>query len=394
MRTIRLPVLSLKQPIGEFFSASISARDLVEISYSDVRRLADEERDFERYLGIQRPLTKKRVKEIREYIHSDDASFPTAVILAVEERCAEFEEGDRNTGFLTLRGSELGDTDEESSPWGKSAKVIDGQHRIAGFLDESTKEYSFHREFDINVSIFVGADVSEQANIFATVNLAQTKVNTSLVYDLTELAKTRSPQKTCHNVAVALDKEKSSPLYRRIKRLGTATPGRTKEPLTQAAFVESLVKFISTNPSKDRNELLSGKKLSKAGATDLKKCPFRNLFIEEKEVDITEIIYNYFRAIERKWPTAWKDKDRVGNLLPRSNAFKALMEYLREDLYPQLAGGIYGRIPTSDEFFRALAHVDATDSDFTKRNFAPGGGGQAQFLKLLRGKISIYDLLE
>jgi hypothetical protein len=39
------------------------------------------------------------------------------------------------------------------------------------------------------------------------------------VYDLTELAKTRSPHKTCHDVAVVLDNESSSPFYQRIKRL-------------------------------------------------------------------------------------------------------------------------------------------------------------------------------
>lgn len=394
MTKLKLPVLRVSQPIGDFYTASISARDLVEISYSDVRRLAEEERDFEKYLGIQRPLSKKRVKEIREYIHSDDASFPTAVILAVEERCAEFEEGERNTGFLILKDFQS-DGVEPSIPWERIAKVIDGQHRIAGFLDEKNDwQFDFDRPFDINVSIFVGADVSEQANIFATVNLAQTKVNTSLVYDLTELARTRSPHKTCHNIAVALDAEKSSPLYKRIKRLGIATPGRTKEPLTQAAFVEALVKFISVNPTKDRNDLLAKRRIPVATEAELSTCPFRNMFLEDKEVDITEIIYNYFSAIKKKWPVAWEEKERVGNLLPRSNAFKAFMEYLRKDLYPRLVDGEFGRIPSESEFFKALKHINAEDADFTKRNFAPGSGGQAVFYKVLTGSISVYDLLE
>src|SRR5690606_13459203 len=96
--------------------------------------------------------------------------------------------------------------------------------------------------FQINVSIFVGIDLPEQAKIFATVNLAQTKVNKSLVYDLEALARKRNPYKTCHHVAVALDSNEDSPLYQRIKRLGVATPGRAYEPLTQASFVEALVK--------------------------------------------------------------------------------------------------------------------------------------------------------
>lgn len=249
-------------------------------------------------------------------------------------------------------------------------------------------------EFDINVSLFIGADVSEQANIFATVNLAQTKVNKSLVYDLTELANTPSPYKTCHNVAVALDDEPSSPLYKRIKRLGTATPGRKKEPLTQASFVESLVKFISPDPVQDRNDLLANRKLKTVNELELSKFPFRNMFIEDKEVDIAEIIYNYFSAIEMKWPESWKAIDRVGNLLPRSNAFKAFMIYLREDLYPELARDDYGRIPTVREFVHHLKHIELKDEDFTIRNFAPGSGGQSTFLKMLRGEITLKDMLQ
>ncbi len=54
--------------------------------------------------------------------------------------------------------------------------------------------------------------MAQQANIFSTVNLSQTKVNRSLAYDLFALAASRSPQKTCHDIAVALDRGKNSPL--------------------------------------------------------------------------------------------------------------------------------------------------------------------------------------
>ena len=153
------------------------------------------------------------------------------------------------------------------------------------------------------MSIFIGADVFEQANIFATVILAQTKVNKSLVYDLTELADTPSPYRTCHNVAVALDREESSPLYHRIKRLGTATPGRKKEPLTQASFVEALVKFISIDPTQDRNLLLEGKRLKTASLNELVYCPFRNLFIKNHEVDIVEAFTTTLKRLKKSGPS-------------------------------------------------------------------------------------------
>lgn len=396
-KELSLSVLKVEQPIGTFYIASIKAKDLVAISYSDVRRLTEDQRDLEKYLGIQRPVSPKRIKDIKKYIQGSDATFPTSVILAVDERCAEFESKDEYVGKLTLKAFSSYDEKEEGSvPYGKIAKVIDGQHRIAAFMDDDHNlcfEYE-ESDFDINVSIFIGADVSEQANIFATVNLAQTKVNKSLVYDLTELANTSSPYKTCHNVAVALDEEPSSPLFKRIKRLGTATPGRTNEPLTQASFVESLVKFISPDPVQDRNDLLANRKLKSVSGSELVRFPFRNMFILDKEVDIAEILYNYFSAIESKWPESWSAIDKTGNLLPRSNAFKAFMIYLREDVYPKLVVDDFGRVPSTEEFIHSLEHIDMQDEDFTIRNFAPGSGGQSMFLKMLRGKITLVDMIK
>lgn len=393
-KKLELPVLKVRQPIGDFFIASMKAQDLVDISYVDVRRLVNDQRDFERYLGIQRCVSEKRVIDIKKYIQGSDATFPTSVILAIDEKCAEYKKLTENSGILILSEykPENGDNDKEIS-FNMIARVIDGQHRIAAFMDKNNN-FSFESDFDINLSLFIGADVSEQANIFATVNLAQTKVNKSLVYDLTELAKTPSPFKTCHKVAVVLDKEPSSPLYHRIKRLGTATIGRKSEPLTQQSFVEALAKFLSIDPDDDRRKLLDGKDIQKANLNYLQKSPFRNLFIEGKELDIAEILFNYFCAIREKWPVSWDEIDKKGNLLPRSNAFKAFMKYLKDYVYLDLVGNNIGSIPSSSDFAKYFEHIDLKDEDFTTKNFAPGSGGQSTFYKMLRGEITLQDMLE
>lgn len=121
------------------------------------------------------------------------------------------------------------------------AKIIDGQHRVKAF------EEGFIDNFEINVSIFVGADVATQAEIFSTVNLAQTKVNRSLVYDLFSLAQTRSPEKSAHEITVLLDRREDSPFHKRIKRLGTATEGRFGETLSQATVVKGILSHITKN---------------------------------------------------------------------------------------------------------------------------------------------------
>lgn len=392
-KLLELSVIKVQQPMGTFFIGEISAEDLVSISRSDVRRIEDELREVELYLGIQRPLDKQRVKKIKEYVQSPDATFPTGIILAIDQYNAEFNEQENK---LIL--SEYEDEFRESNiPYSKIAKILDGQHRIAAFMDDDNnydKNLHLNGPFHLNVILFVGLDIDEQANIFATVNLAQTKVNKSLVYDLEGLSKTKSPFRSAHQIAVALDSAiDSSPLYHRIKRLGVKTKGRdSTEPLTQAVFVEALNKLISSNPFADRTDYLKGKELKLLiDSSELKKLPFRNMFIKDMEDDIALIIYNYFNSIKSLWPKAWENINLTGNILPKSNAFKAFMRYLK-DIYPSINNGNYEYIPTEDEFKNILSKLNVEDSDFTSGNFKPGSGGESSFYKLLTGKTTIEEL--
>jgi DGQHR domain-containing protein len=391
-REIILPVIQVTQRIGTFYIASISAKDLVQISYADVRRIED--RDVEKYLGIQRPLDIKRVQQIKKYLTSPDASFPTGIVLAIDQRCTEFDQ----QGQLVIRPFNSEFDDEDSIPLKKIAKILDGQHRIAAFVNA---KWEFDEElwnaigsnFQFNVNVFIGLDIDEQANIFATVNLAQTKVNRSLVYDLEGLSKTRSPFRTCHQIAVALDSADSrSPLFERIKRLGVKTKGReTSEPLTQAAFVEALVRLISPDPFADRILYLDGKEPKIDSDSQLQKFPLRKLFIDKKDNDIAIIVFNYFSAVREKWSHAWEGKEVEGNILPRSNAFKAFMRYLKK-IYPDLIKSDFLQVPTIEQFKSVFVHINATDEDFTSGNFKPGSGGESAFYKLLTGTTTIQEL--
>jgi DGQHR domain-containing protein len=389
---IKIQVIKISQPLGEFFIGNITARDLVKISYADVRRIEGEDREVERYLGIQRPLDKSRVTKIRKYLESPDAAFPTGVVLAIEQNCVEFDQNN----VLIIKPYQA-DLSEDSITIDKVAKVLDGQHRIAAFINEAGNYdealNNIFSDFEFNVVVFVGIDIDEQANIFATVNLAQTKVSRSLVYDLEGLAKTRSPFKTCHQIAVALDSaDKRSPLFHRIKRLGLKTKGREEsEPLTQAVFVESLIKLISTDPFADRTLYMRGKTPKYISQSELIKLPFRNMFISEKDNNIALILYNYFTSIQNKWPTAWKEIEKEGNILPRSNAFKAFMRYLRL-AYLTIVKNEIGKIPTVEEFAEVFNKMSVSDIDFTSGNFKPGSGGESAFYKLLTGEKTIQDL--
>src|SRR6266481_1632115 len=263
----RIPALRLRQPIGDIYLAAVGHKLLQKITHFDVRRVLRDQRDVEAYLGIQRPVSESRVSELHKYVNFVDATFPTAVILAIDEsECVSYEEDKRELVLSNVRAG----NEKPDIAISNLCRVIDGQHRIAGL--ENFKG----NHFEIMTAIFVGIDISDQAYMFATVNLEQTKVRKSLAFDLFELARTRSPYKTCHNVAVGLDRVKESPFFERIKRLGTATPGRERETITQSTFVDALVRYISLEPKVDRDLLLRGGELVPADTETLKRLCFRN----------------------------------------------------------------------------------------------------------------------
>ena len=330
--SLEFSCLRVSQPIGDLYLASVPYDRLIQITHFDVRRILQQERSVERYLGIQRPLNRQRVAALQKYVNFYDASFPTAVIVAVDEEFATYDEQSRK---ITLSNCRRGE-DKPSIPIRNIARVLDGQHRIAGLAHFKGEA------FELPVTIFVGADIADQAHIFATVNLEQSKVNKSLAYDLYSLARSRSPQKTCHSIAVVLDQDDASPLYRRIKRLGITLEGKGFQPISQATFVESVMQYISDDPKGDRDRLLRHKKLERVGTNRLKRLPFRNFFVEERDVAIVEVLFNYFNSIKGRWPVAWSNLDR-GNMLNRTNGFRAFMRAYAH--LCEMAGTESGAVP-------------------------------------------------
>lgn len=368
--SFEIPCIRVKQPIGDFYLASIDYRRLCDITAFDVRRMV-KERDVETYLGIQRPLLDGRVKEIGEYVNTLDACFPSGVILAIDGNCAYFDEANSK---LILSNYLEPSAFEDKVHYRQIAKVLDGQHRIAGL-----KAYNGDEPFEVNVSVFIDIDIEDQAYIFSTVNLAQTKVNKSIVYDLFELSKTRSPQKTSHIVAVGLDKHEKSPFFKRIKRLGVSTEGRFNEMLTQATFVQSIIPYISNNPLQDRDLYLRGRKPEISSNSNESIPILRKIFLAEDDIKIADIVWNYFDAVKLRWPVAWSSVDK-GQMLARTNGFKGLMRFLKP---AYLSLSKEDDIVSTDQFFSIFEKININDADLNTTNFPPGAAGELALYKML-----------
>jgi DGQHR domain-containing protein len=357
-QAILFPCIEVKQPIGTFYIGAIPAAELALISFADMRAIQQgETRDVEEFSGIQRPLSKDRVKELQRYVQTVDAAFPTSIILHIASKDAEFT----SLGVMRVRRDRA------------IAKIIDGQHRIAGLQDYKGPP------FDLNVTIFINMDPEDQALLFATINLKQTKVNKSLAYDLYDFAQTRSPQKTCHNIARLLNSKEGSPFYHKIKILGTATEGRN-ETLTQAVFVDRLIGYISADAMHDRDEIKRGRPLPTPTGKEKKEMIFRGFFGDDKDAELAKILWNYFEAVAQRWPGAWEEKTR-GRILNRNTGFSALMRFLY-DVYRSIAER--ATVPTTEAFKAVFDRIPLTDDSFTPDNYLPGTTGEAKLYQDLR----------
>lgn len=368
MQKITFKCFKVHQPIGDFYIGILNHEDLIKITYADIRRLdsGSELREVEVYTGIQRELSKNRVKEIAKYVNMVDATFPTGVILHIEE--SNILHYDEEKGLMTIPFQD------------NIAKVLDGQHRIAG-LEEFERG---GEAFQMNVIIFIGMELEDQAIVFATINKTQTKVNKSLVQDLFEFATHRSPHKTAHNIVRALNQKEGSPFKDRVKILGTANDNE-KETITQATFSEALMKLYSKDFMSDRDIYKRGNKPKKFEGKELLNRPLRNLFIDEDDSIIAKIIWEYFKAIEIKWPNAWL-KVKPEMILNKSTGFVALIN-LFKDLYVKI--GRIGEIIEADEYLTYLNKSTLIDDDFNRHKFIPGSGGQSLLYKTLKEEIEI-----
>jgi len=357
---ISIPCIPIEQPIGRFYIGVVDSKALLDISHSDIIRIDKRERQIETVSGLERPISASRVKELREYVKSVDATFPSGVILSVSSEHVEYNP---ETCRMRIRHS------------AEVAEIIDGQHRIEGLRGYTGPT------FEVNVTIFVDIDTEDQAMVFSIINLKQAPVHKSITYELFEYAKSRSPQKTCHSIARALNYQENSPFKDKIMILGVADD-KQKETLTKAAFIKPLLKLITLEKQAmaDRDALKRNRFLPVPTPEEVRtnSWVFRKWFIQDQDAKIAQTVGNYFLAVARQWPKAWKDKQpRI--ILNRTNGYNALMRFL-----PLLIFRLgLDQVHSVDEFQPFFGKVNLGDDDFNSERFTAGSSGEGHLLQKL-----------
>ncbi|MFH1216665.1 MAG: DGQHR domain-containing protein [Pseudomonadota bacterium] len=279
---MKINILKITQPIGTFYIGVIPAKILIETAY--VRQREYDPVTQKPGGGVQRIENMPRVNEIAEYCSDTDATFPTPIIIAVDN--------DSNTHLVDDKEFVF----DEKSFFGE---IIDGQHRIKG-IEKSKKS----ENFELPVILMFNLNEEEKAYVFSIINSKQTKVPMSLIYDLFDVIATRCPQKTCHEIARLMNSSEDSPFYKKLKMLGKKEDEYAF--LSQGTFVKYLMKLISKKPDDDLRKIKSKDKL-----IDDNSLPFRRYFLDNKDEVIYKILVNLFYAIKNTFPEEWDSNRHI-----------------------------------------------------------------------------------
>jgi len=170
--------------------------------------------------------------------------------------------------------------------------------------------------------------------------------------------------------------------------LGKST-GQELESITQSTFVDRLMRLITREPMQDKDLIKRKRTPARAINDEQRKLLFRNLFIDEKDAEISMVLWEYFSAVKERWPTAWVDRSR-GAILGRSTGFAALLRLLPEIVVRITASPLDrdSSIIDKDEFLTLLNLININDDEFVSTKYLPGSSGEG---KLFTDMLSFIE---
>ena len=194
---IKFKYFLIEQPVGKLYLGALKAKDIDEISAAQTRTAYNQE-------GIQRKIIDSRKKDIALYAKSEDAIFPTPIVLSA------------STKYIEFKGNGILEIDEDKIKKDNSFfSIIDGQHRLEGIKEAEMLDY-----YTLPVIMILDTIGEQDAEIFVTINGNQRSVSKSLLYDLFGLSEKRTVEKVCHTIIKALNKDEESRIRNSIKMLG------------------------------------------------------------------------------------------------------------------------------------------------------------------------------
>lgn len=415
------PAILVQQPLGEFYIAKLPARLLLEVGFSDVLKAISTNDPIRPYHldGTQREQQAKRLSQIGDYIDRDDSAFPNAIILAANIRpedglVEEAPAGEQ--GLADLPGASDEEKavaqnaarvdrrwsvteDEKGCAWlriptgDKLAAVIDGQHRLWGFTYADVIE---RLDMDLSCSIYMDLPKPFQAQLFATINSNQKRVDKSLTYELfgynveDEEPEYWAPDKLAVYLTRRLGAEADSPLKGRISiapRKDAALLdllGSNDWKVSTAVIVDGILRLISSNPKSDANAMLTPVRTTRAAlvSEDARRdrSPLRPAFIAKEDAVIYQMVKNFLIACEE---ILWR------GALPTSFITRTIGIQAQLDILRQLAADAYTTKVISVAAFRDRL-APAAELNFAEDVYRnASGSGRSLIRRAIEAKVGL-----
>ncbi|HED2111317.1 TPA: DGQHR domain-containing protein, partial [Klebsiella pneumoniae] len=156
--------------------------------------------------------------------------------------------------------------------------------------------------------------------------------------------------------------------------------------ISLSTIVDGVMKLITNNPKKDRDELLNFKNKNGRSALSRKMIsqPLRDLYIEYKDDEIEGIIRKYFTKINEILWIHQSDNSYLLKTIGFQTQFEILRQYLLSTSDYELNG--------IDEKLELLVDIDFSDIFFTASGI---GATRMKNISLIRLKLKpLTDLVE
>ena len=397
--------------MGIFFVVVLPAELLLRVGFSDTMRAKLNEDGIGYTLdGAQRLIKDKRLTEIANYIQRVDAVFPNSIIVAAnhdsrlgynqgEAETIESEQTDEGgvdgvdveSKVWTIKQTEEGDYYLNIPSDAQTAAIIDGQHRLFSFAKVDSETLSSMR---LLCSIFLDLPKALQAQIFATINSTQKRVDRSLTFELfgynvnDEKEEYWTPDKLAVFLTRKLGTDENSclrghifvapKLDEELKKLAS----QNTWTVSTAVVVDGILRLISSNPKRDSNIMKSDIALSrshlKTGPKD--NTPLRDVFIDRNDTLLYTMVCNYLSACDQVF---WQNSSN-DSFIKRTVGVQALFDILRQISTQSLNDKNIG----ISYFIKKLGKAGAID--FSDELFkVPAGKGRSKIRKAIEEKMDI-----
>lgn len=419
---LRYRALKVEQPIGTFFAVVMTARVLLQLSYTKaVSAELDPITGAYRVEGTQRLQDPRRLKAIASYINQIDGTFPNSIILAANFRKDEPRvEGDLDTD-LADEGTEQAAATEIATRWRieaspvldaagtaidetyelviptieQLARVIDGQHRLFAFAEAKPERL----DDQLLCAVFIDLPAPMQATIFATINSNQKQVDKSLTYELfgynisDESEKQWSPDKLAVFLARRLATDNESSMRGRIAVAplndfsSAKMIDKAAMKISFATVVGGIVRLISSNPKSDTAALRASffSKRSSLPEGRASGPPFRELYRTGDDALIYAATRNFVNVADELF---WREA-APGSFIRKTVGVQALFDVFREIAGPMLKEGDL----SADAFRKRLS--PASWIDFANVRFQNASGSNRTVIRrIVRANLKLIPVSE